>query len=231
MPLEVALGQRYLVVSPVKDEAAHVRRTLDSMVRQTVLPLRWVIVDDGSSDETPRILKEYADQHAWIQVVRVGARRRRELGITEIKAFALGFERVRSIASDFVVKLDCDLDLPADYFERICSLSSPSIQSWGSPRVCTSKSQAKVRARNGCRLPCRTITPLGPRRSFAGSASTRSMASSCIAVGIRSMRSRRKCAAGKATHFANVTLQALKEGRIRDGRVADTHFFTARSTT
>jgi glycosyltransferase involved in cell wall biosynthesis len=116
---EKATQPRYVVVSPVKDEASHVRLTLDSMVNQTVRPVRWVIVDDGSSDETPRILEEYAARHDWIQVVRIDRGAKRDLGVTEIRAFAEGYSRVKDLASDFVVKLDCDLDLPVDYFERL----------------------------------------------------------------------------------------------------------------
>ena len=110
---------RYVIVSPVKDEAKHVRLTLDSVVNQTITPAKWVIVDDGSSDETPRILADYAARYDWIEVVRIDRGAVRDLGVTEIRAFAEGYERVRNLPSDFVVKLDCDLDLPADYFERL----------------------------------------------------------------------------------------------------------------
>jgi len=51
---------RYVIVSPVKDEARFIQTTLDSVVAQTVRPARWIIVDDGSQDETPTILKRYA---------------------------------------------------------------------------------------------------------------------------------------------------------------------------
>ena len=59
----------FLIISPCRNEAAYMRRTLDSMVAQTLKPTLWVIVDDGSTDETPAILAEYADQHDWIRVV------------------------------------------------------------------------------------------------------------------------------------------------------------------
>jgi biofilm PGA synthesis N-glycosyltransferase PgaC len=110
---------QYVIVSPVKDEAKHVRCTLDSVVNQTIKPAKWVIVDDGSSDETPRILDQYAARHDWIQVVRIERGSKRDLGVTEIRAFAEGYARVKDLPADFVVKLDCDLDLPADYFERL----------------------------------------------------------------------------------------------------------------
>jgi glycosyltransferase involved in cell wall biosynthesis len=110
---------RYVIVSPVKDEERYVELTLRSLIEQTVKPVRWVIVDDGSSDNTPRILERYAANHDWIQVVRIERDSKRDLGITEIRAFATGYERVKNLPCDFIVKLDCDLRIPPDYFERV----------------------------------------------------------------------------------------------------------------
>lgn len=59
-------SRRYLLLSPCRNEADYMRRTLDSVVAQTQKPTLWVIVDDGSSDETPAILAEYAAKHDWI---------------------------------------------------------------------------------------------------------------------------------------------------------------------
>lgn len=109
----------YIVVSPVKDEEKYVERTLLSVIAQTILPKLWVIVDDGSQDTTPQILRRYADQHSWIRIIRIDRGPQRELGVTEIRAFALGYELTRSVPHDYLVKLDCDVELPADYFERL----------------------------------------------------------------------------------------------------------------
>jgi glycosyltransferase involved in cell wall biosynthesis len=109
----------YAIVSPVKDEERYVEITLRSVIEQSVRPARWVIVDDGSSDGTPCILARYAAAYDWIEVVRIERDSTRDLGITEIRAFALGYERVRQMQFEFIVKLDCDLRLPPDYFERL----------------------------------------------------------------------------------------------------------------
>ena len=63
-------GRRYLLVSPCRDEAAYIRRTLDSVARQSVPPASWIVVDDGSTDETPAILAEYAARLPWLKIVR-----------------------------------------------------------------------------------------------------------------------------------------------------------------
>jgi glycosyltransferase involved in cell wall biosynthesis len=111
---------RYLLVSPCRDEAAHMRRTLDSVVAQSVTPARWVIVDDGSTDETPAILAEYAARHDWITVVPKPDRGARAVGPGVIEAFYHGLEHGApgwEAAYPYLCKLDLDLDLPPRYFE------------------------------------------------------------------------------------------------------------------
>ena len=107
------------IVSPVRDEASYARRTLDSVVAQTFRPTRWVIVDDGSTDETPAILAEYAAAHDWITVVRREDRGERKVGPGVIEAFYAGWDTVAGEGFDYVCKLDLDLDLPPRYFELL----------------------------------------------------------------------------------------------------------------
>ena len=112
-------SRRYLLVTPCRDEAKYARRTLDSIVNQTVRPALWIIVDDGSKDETPQILKEYADQHPWIRVVTRADRGDRKLGGGVIDAFYAGYDTINPDDFDYVTKFDLDLDLPAGYFEEL----------------------------------------------------------------------------------------------------------------
>jgi glycosyltransferase involved in cell wall biosynthesis len=106
----------YVVISPGRNEAAYMRRTLDSMVAQTETPLRWIIVDDGSTDESPEILAEYAARHDWIEVVRKPDRGHRAVGPGVVEAFYFGLDRVTSEDYSYLCKLDLDLDLPPGYF-------------------------------------------------------------------------------------------------------------------
>ena len=110
---------RYVVISPVKDEGAYLERTLESMIRQTVQPYRWVIVDDGSRDQTAEILARYSRQYSWIQVLSLATNADRNPGSTVVRVFSAGFATIESLDFDFVVKLDADLELPADYFEEL----------------------------------------------------------------------------------------------------------------
>ena len=110
--------RRYLIISPCRNEAAYMRRTLDSVVAQTVTPAAWVIVDDGSTDETPQILAEYAAKYDWIRVVQKPDRGHRAVGPGVIEAFYFGLDTV-SEDYPYLCKLDLDLDLPPGYFEGL----------------------------------------------------------------------------------------------------------------
>ncbi len=108
----------YVVVSPVRDEEAYIRFTLDCMVRQTILPKEWVIVNDGSTDRTGSIIDEYARQYSWIRVVHRVNRGFRKAGGGVVDAFNEGYQTIQSSDWDFVVKLDGDLSFQPDYFEK-----------------------------------------------------------------------------------------------------------------
>jgi glycosyltransferase involved in cell wall biosynthesis len=110
-------GQRYVLISPCRNEAGYMRQTLDSVLAQSVLPAKWVIVDDGSTDETPAILKEYAQRYPWIEVVTRVDRGHRAVGPGVVEAFYSGYAAIDPSAYDFLCKLDLDLRLPPRYFE------------------------------------------------------------------------------------------------------------------
>ena len=93
------------------------RHTLDSVIAQTVKPVLWVIVDDGSTDRTPEILAAYASRHQFIKIVRRENRGHRSVGPGVIEAFYAGYDSIRDNDFEYLCKLDLDLDLPPRYFE------------------------------------------------------------------------------------------------------------------
>ena len=109
----------YALITPCRNEQDYMRRTLDSVVAQTVTPGVWVIVDDGSTDDTNAILQEYAGQHDWIKVYTKPDRGHRAVGPGVVEAFYFGLEKIRLADFDYVCKLDLDLDLPPDYFGEL----------------------------------------------------------------------------------------------------------------
>jgi glycosyltransferase involved in cell wall biosynthesis len=109
-------ARRYCLITPCRDEARYARRTLDAILRQVEPPALWVIVDDGSKDETPSILAEYAGRVPYLRVVRRTDRGDRKLGGGVIDAFYQGYATIEPSAFDYLCKLDLDLDLPPRYF-------------------------------------------------------------------------------------------------------------------
>ena len=114
-----AAGRRYALVTPCRDEAKYARRTLESVVNQTVPPAAWVIVDDGSKDQTPAILAEYAAKYPYIKIIRRADRGDRKLGGGVIDAFYTGYDTIDPGDFDYVCKFDLDLDLPPAYFATL----------------------------------------------------------------------------------------------------------------
>jgi glycosyltransferase involved in cell wall biosynthesis len=110
---------KYIIISPVKDEQEHLESTIHSVLNQTAKPAQWIIVDDGSQDETPNILDKYRKKHDWITVVRLNRKTERQPGSAVIHAFNQGCELIREDNFDFIVKLDCDLSFGSDYFEKL----------------------------------------------------------------------------------------------------------------
>jgi poly-beta-1,6-N-acetyl-D-glucosamine synthase len=108
---------KYVVISPCRDEAKYMRETLDSVINQSVKPAKWIIVDDGSTDDTPKILAEYLKKHDWIEIVTRNDRGRRAVGPGVIDAFYAGYETINTDDYEFLCKLDLDLRLPPRYFE------------------------------------------------------------------------------------------------------------------
>lgn len=108
---------KYVLISPCRDEAKYMRFTLDSVIAQTVKPLLWIIVDDGSTDNTSEILALYANTHSYIKIVRRANRGHRSVGPGVIEAFYTGYKTINVDDYEYICKLDLDLDLPPKYFE------------------------------------------------------------------------------------------------------------------
>ena len=85
----------YVMITPARNEERYISKTLESMVRQTVLPLKWVIVNDGSTDSTGSIVRPYLPDHSWIELVDLPVRQERHFA-AKVYAFNAGQERVKT---------------------------------------------------------------------------------------------------------------------------------------
>ncbi len=112
-------NRRYLIVTPCRNEEDYLQVTIDSIVAQSVLPKCWVIVDDGSTDRTPEILRAACEEYPFIKVVERADRGERAVGPGVIQAFNDGLESVDLNDFDYLCKLDADLGLNEGYFENI----------------------------------------------------------------------------------------------------------------
>lgn len=111
--------EKILIVSPVRNESEFIGKTLKSMVDQEHRPAKWVIIDDGSSDDTYKIVKEYADKHSWIQLVKKPDRGVRAVGPGVVETFNFGLSTVNIDDYDFVCKLDGDISFLPTYFKSL----------------------------------------------------------------------------------------------------------------
>ncbi|WP_046745168.1 glycosyltransferase [Kordia zhangzhouensis] len=111
---------RYSVIIPAHNEAAFIQMTLHSIVSQTYLPKKVVIVNDNSSDDTEKIIDIFTQQHPYITKVNTNASDAHLPGSKVIDAFYKGFETLDK-NFDIIVKLDADIILPKNYFETICN--------------------------------------------------------------------------------------------------------------
>ncbi len=109
---------KYLIVTPVRDEGKVLEAALRSIVKQTIQPAEWILVNDGSTDNTAAILDRYASEYPWIHAVHRTNRGFRKSGGGVVEAFYDGFNTRRCQDWEFIVKLDGDLVADDNYFEQ-----------------------------------------------------------------------------------------------------------------
>jgi glycosyltransferase involved in cell wall biosynthesis len=105
----------YVIITPARNEGEYIELTMRSVVAQTVRPLKWIIVSDGSTDETDNIVSRYAAEHRWIELLRMPNRRERHFA-GKVHAFNAGYARLAGLRFDVIVSLDGDISFEEDYF-------------------------------------------------------------------------------------------------------------------
>jgi glycosyltransferase involved in cell wall biosynthesis len=106
----------YVLITPARNEAAHLPGLIASVIAQTELPKRWVIVDDGSTDNSIEIISRYLAAHPWMQLVARPVRQTRSFA-GKAAAFEAGYEALGSLDYDVIGNIDADVTFEADYFE------------------------------------------------------------------------------------------------------------------
>src|ERR1700739_4189336 len=106
----------YVLITPARNEEDFLEKTLQSMVRQTILPAKWVIVNDGSTDATSSIVRPYLADHQWIELIDLPVRKERNFA-AKVYAFNAGQEKVKDLNYEIIGNLDADVSLDEDHFE------------------------------------------------------------------------------------------------------------------
>jgi glycosyltransferase involved in cell wall biosynthesis len=108
----------YTLVTPARNEAAYIPRVIESVLGQSVLPVKWVIVSDGSTDETDEIVARAAQSSSLIQLIRISDGSKRSFG-SKARAFKIGYDALHDVEFDYIGNLDADVTLEPNYYQRI----------------------------------------------------------------------------------------------------------------
>jgi len=109
-------GLRYALITPARNEEQFIEGVIRSVIAQTLRPVAWVIVSDGSTDCTDEIARRFAGEHPWIELVRMPEHRDRTFA-AKAACVNEGYERLRSRDFDLVGNLDADITLAPGYYE------------------------------------------------------------------------------------------------------------------
>jgi biofilm PGA synthesis N-glycosyltransferase PgaC len=110
----------YALITPAHNEEAFIEKTIESVLRQTVLPTKWVVVDDGSTDKTSEIVKRYLPANAWMALIERPKRSDRSFA-GKAHAFNAAYETVKCLEFDVIGNLDADISFAEDHFEFLLS--------------------------------------------------------------------------------------------------------------
>jgi glycosyltransferase involved in cell wall biosynthesis len=111
-----AVRIRYLLITAARNEAANIERTIESVVAQTMTPMKWIIVDDGSTDSTAETVRRFAEKYVWIELQEMPRHRDRSFA-AKARCFNAAYAKVADLSFDVIGNLDADISFERDYLE------------------------------------------------------------------------------------------------------------------
>jgi len=105
----------YVLITAARNEEPYIEKTIQSVTSQTVLPQKWIIVSDGSTDSTDVIVKQYLSGNPWLELIRMPEHRDRQFA-AKVKCFNAAYEKVKHLNYDIIGNLDADISFDSDYF-------------------------------------------------------------------------------------------------------------------
>jgi biofilm PGA synthesis N-glycosyltransferase PgaC len=126
----------YVLITPARNEGDLIEDTIRSVIAQTILPAKWVIVNDGSTDRTEEIVSRYLKGHPWVALLGMPERENRSFA-SKARAFNAGYLLLQDVSYDIVGNLDADITFEPDYFEFLLSrfADDPALGVAGTPFV------------------------------------------------------------------------------------------------
>ena len=126
----------YVLITPARNEEAYIEKTIQSVVSQSVLPEKWVIVSDGSIDRTDEIVNSYLNEFDWIDFIRMQEHEGRHFA-SKVFSFNEGYKRVKSLEYNVIANLDADISFGEDYFTFLLNKFSeiPNLGVAGTPFI------------------------------------------------------------------------------------------------
>jgi glycosyltransferase involved in cell wall biosynthesis len=106
------------VITSARNESQYIGITINSMIKQSIKPDRWIIVDDGSTDDTFEIVKKASKNYSWITLIKNNSSEKRAPGANDVNAFNYAFGNLKD-DYNYIVKLDADLEFDEYYFEKL----------------------------------------------------------------------------------------------------------------
>jgi len=128
------LDLKYVLITPARNERQFIELTLKSVVAQTILPIKWIIVSDGSTDGTDDLVKQYTADHPWVELVRMTERYDRNFA-RKVHAFNAGYARVTALPYNVIGNLDADISFEQGYLAYLLSkfAENPKLGVAGTP--------------------------------------------------------------------------------------------------
>lgn len=114
-------NSRYIIISPVRNEEKYLPATIRAITDQSIRPMAYILVDDGSTDRTREIIEQASRDHVWIHYVGRPDRGERKVGAGVIEAFYGGYDTIKDKDFDYICKMDGDLTIGPRYFEALFS--------------------------------------------------------------------------------------------------------------
>lgn len=111
-------NKQFVLITPARNEERYIEATIQSVVSQSLKPLKWLIISDGSTDRTAEIVTRYTDEYDFIELMALPPGEQRNFG-SKVRAINNGFKDLQSLQFEYFGNLDADITLETDYYERV----------------------------------------------------------------------------------------------------------------